>query len=69
MSRLKNFRNEPVMLKENYGLSIASPFSPSPYRLTDFKGAVPQDVAHVFVRGASKAKIRFESNSYLFVLL
>jgi hypothetical protein len=58
------------MLKENYGLSIASPFSPSPYRMTDFKGAVPQDVkAHVFVRGASKAKIRFESNSYLFVLL
>jgi hypothetical protein len=58
------------MLNENYGLSIASPFSPSPYRLTDFKGAVPQDVkAHVFVRSASKAKIRFESNSYLFVLL
>jgi hypothetical protein len=50
--------------------STFSDFSPSPYHMTDFKGAVPQDVkAHVFVRGASKAKIRVESNSYLFVLL
>jgi hypothetical protein len=58
------------MIKDNYGLYIASTFSPSPYHMTDFKGAVTQDVkARVFVRGFSKAKIRFESNSYLFVLL